>query len=112
MTRRWSSEDDRISEEALLAGILVGDDLASLTFVRRYQNRLFGIAKAIVGAAALAEDVAQEPFIRVFRHAGVFDTGVDLCRRGRASSRAIWQSTRSDSNEVRQPTPMMRSSSS
>ena len=73
MTRRWNSEDERISDEALLSGILVDDDLASLTFVRRYQNRLFGIAKAIVGDAALAEDVAQEAFIRVFRHAGVFD---------------------------------------
>ncbi len=63
----------------------VGDDRTGLVFVRRYQHRLFGLAMGIVGDAALAEDIAQEAFIRIFRHAVVFDP-----RRG---SVATWTLT-------------------
>ena len=49
------------------------DDRAGLVFVRRYQSRLFGLAIGIVGDPRLAEEVAQEAFIRIFRHAEVFD---------------------------------------
>ena len=51
------SDDDGISDEALLSGVAVGDDRAALTFVRRYQRRLFGLALGIVGDAGEAEDV-------------------------------------------------------
>lgn len=51
----------------------VGDDRAGVVFVRRYQHRLFGLALAIVGDAGRAEDVAQEAFIRIFRHAVMYD---------------------------------------
>jgi RNA polymerase sigma factor (sigma-70 family) len=63
----------------------VGDDRTGLVFVRRYQHRLFGLAMGIVGDTALAEDIAQEAFIRIFRHAVVFDP-----RRG---SVATWTLT-------------------
>jgi RNA polymerase sigma-70 factor (ECF subfamily) len=62
----------------------VGDDQAGLVFVRRYQHRLFGLARGIIGDAALAEDVAQEAFIRIFRHATMFDA-----RRGSVSTWAL-----------------------
>jgi RNA polymerase sigma-70 factor (ECF subfamily) len=65
--------DDQVADEALLAGIAVHDEQAVLIFVRRYQRRLFGLALAIVGDPGLAEDVAQEAFIRILRHASVFD---------------------------------------
>jgi len=65
-------EDDS-SDEALLAGIALGDERAALLFVRRYQHRLFGLAVNIVGDVRLAEEVAQEAFLRIFRHAEVFD---------------------------------------
>ena len=51
----------------------LGDDRAGLVFVRRYQHRLFGLAIGIVGDARLAEEVTQEAFIRIYRHAEVFD---------------------------------------
>ncbi len=73
-----------ISDEALVSGIAVGDEQASLAFVRRYQRRLFGLAVGIVRDAALAEDVAQEAFIRIIRHAAVFDP-----RRGSVASWAL-----------------------
>jgi RNA polymerase sigma factor (sigma-70 family) len=65
-------EDDS-SDEALLAGIALGDERAGLLFVRRYQHRLFGLAIGVLGDPRLAEEVAQEAFIRIFRHAEVCD---------------------------------------
>jgi RNA polymerase sigma factor (sigma-70 family) len=79
-----SRDVDDISDEALLSGLAVADDLSSLVFVRRYQHRLFGLAMGIVGDATRAEDVAQEAFVRIFRHAEVFDA-----RRGSVSAWAL-----------------------
>jgi RNA polymerase sigma factor (sigma-70 family) len=65
----WSAADD-----ALLAGYANGDPDASVAFVRRHQRRVFGLALSIVSDAALAEDVAQEAFVRAWRHATTYDT--------------------------------------
>jgi RNA polymerase sigma-70 factor (ECF subfamily) len=62
-----------ISDEALLAGFGAGDREAAVAFVRRFQRRVFGVAIAVVHDAALAEDVAQEAFVRAWRHAGAYD---------------------------------------
>jgi RNA polymerase sigma-70 factor (ECF subfamily) len=80
----------------------VGDDQAGLIFVRRYQRRLFGLALGIAGDAALAEDVAQEAFIRIFRHAVVFDA-----RRGSVSAWAltITRNLAIDALRLRRATP-------
>jgi RNA polymerase sigma-70 factor (ECF subfamily) len=69
-----------------------------LNFVRRYQGRLFGLALGIVGDPGLAEDVAQEAFIRILRHASVFDV-----RRGSVSTWAltITRNLAIDSNRAR-----------
>jgi RNA polymerase sigma factor (sigma-70 family) len=61
------------SDEALLAGMANGDRDAAVAFVRRYQARAFGLALAVVGDRQLAEDIAQEAFVRVWRHAQVFE---------------------------------------
>jgi RNA polymerase sigma factor (sigma-70 family) len=66
-------DGDDFSDEVLLSGMAVGDHRAELVFVRRYQHRLFGLAMRIVGDATLAEDVAQEAFLRIFRRARTFD---------------------------------------
>ncbi|MGP3955805.1 RNA polymerase sigma factor [Nonomuraea sp. 3N208] len=50
-----------------------GDAQAATALVRRYQARVFGLAKTIVGEAALAEEVAQETFVRAWRHAAAYD---------------------------------------
>lgn len=103
MKRLRSHGGDEISDEALLAGMAVGDDQAGLVFVRRYQRRLFGLAVGIVGDPGLAEDLAQEAFIRIFRHAVMFDA-----RRG---SVATWTLTITrnlaiDALRVRRATPI------
>src|SRR5437870_1911405 len=64
----WGAADD-----ALLAGFGMGDAEAATAFVRRYQARVFGLARSIVGDPALAEDVAQEAFVRAWRHAAAYD---------------------------------------
>ncbi|MEY2461309.1 MAG: hypothetical protein QOG30_3139 [Acidimicrobiaceae bacterium] len=73
----WDSSD-----EALVAGLVVRDSDAALAFVRRFQRRVFGCALAIVGDSGRAEDVAQEAFVRAWRHAAVYD--------GRRASVATW----------------------
>jgi RNA polymerase sigma-70 factor (ECF subfamily) len=70
-----------LSDEALLAGMAVGEQPAAVTFVRRYQKRVFGLAYSMTGDTGVAEDVAQEAMIRVWRHAPVFDP-----RRGSVAS--------------------------
>src|SRR2546422_183297 len=72
----------RPSDEALLAGLAAGDEDAALAFVRRFQRRIFGLAMTILADTAAAEDVAQEAFVRAWRHAQAYDS-----RRG---SVATW----------------------
>lgn len=65
----WSSPSD----ESLLAGFAAGDERSSAAFVRRFQDRVYGLALTIVRDPPLAEEVAQETFVRAWRYAGSFD---------------------------------------
>jgi RNA polymerase sigma factor (sigma-70 family) len=69
------------SDEALLAGFATGDPRNAAAFVRRFQSRVYGLALTIVRQPAIAEEVAQETFARVYRHAGNYDA-----RKGRVST--------------------------
>jgi RNA polymerase sigma factor (sigma-70 family) len=73
--------ENGLSDEDLLAGMAVGDQDATVAFVRRYQRRVFGLAHSMTGDTGVAEEVAQEALIRVWRHAPVFDP-----RRGSVTS--------------------------
>ena len=73
--------DSELSDDDLLAGMAVGDQSAAVTFTRRYQRRVFGLAYSMTSDAGVAEDVAQEAMLRVWRHAPVFDP-----RRGSVTS--------------------------
>ena len=64
----WDSADD-----ALIAGLAAGDADAATALVRRFQRRVFGLAMTVLGDRGLAEDVAQEAFVRAWRHAGAYD---------------------------------------
>lgn len=61
------------SDEALLAGFATGDPTAEAVFVRRFQRRAYGLALTVVGDEGEAADIAQEAFVRAWRHAGAFD---------------------------------------
>lgn len=73
--------DDSPSDQVLLRRFGGGDEAAGRAFVRRYQGRVYGLARTLVGDPALAEEIAQEALIRVWRHALSFDA-----RRGSVSS--------------------------
>ena len=92
-----------VSDEALLAGMAGGDEYAASAFVRRYQARVYGLALTIVGAPALAEDVAQESFVKAWRHAATYDA-----RRGRVSTwlLTITRNTAIDAVRYRHDAPM------
>ena len=63
----------RLTDEALLAGFAVGDPEAAETFVAMFQRRVYGIVLAITRDGRLSEDLAQEAFVRAWRHAETFD---------------------------------------
>jgi RNA polymerase sigma-70 factor (ECF subfamily) len=62
------------SDDTLLASFALGDPDAAAAFIRRYQGRVYGLARSMVGDPALAEDVAQEAFVRAWRHAQAYDS--------------------------------------
>src|SRR5262249_12827668 len=57
------------------------DPDAAASLVRRYQRRVYGLAVTILGDRSAAEDVAQETFVRAWRHASTYDA-----RRGQVST--------------------------
>jgi RNA polymerase sigma-70 factor (ECF subfamily) len=62
-----------VSDDALIAGLAAGDQDAASAFVRRFQRRVYGLARTVVADDRAAEDVAQEAFVRAWRHAGAYD---------------------------------------
>ena len=61
------------SDVSLLAGLAAGDADLEIAFLGRFQNRVYGLARGLVGDRHLAEDVAQETFLRAWRHARAYD---------------------------------------
>ena len=81
----WTSHADRLDDGALLAAMALGDHRAATVFVRRHQRAVYGLAITMCRDARLAEDLAQQTFERVWRHAGSYDA-----RRGSAK---VWMLT-------------------
>jgi RNA polymerase sigma factor (sigma-70 family) len=92
-----------LSDEALLSGLALGDDDAGLAFTQRFQSRVFGVAVTLLHDAALAEDVAQEAFIRAWCHAGAYDP-----RRGTVAAwlMRITRNLAIDTLRLRRPAPI------
>lgn len=92
-----------LSDEALLAGLRSGDPEAAAGFVRRYQARVFGLAFTILGDRATAEEVAQETFLKAWKHADAYDA-----RRGQVSTwlLTITRNTAVDAARLKRSTPL------
>lgn len=67
------SLSDRASDAALVAGLALNDEPSATAFVRRFQGPVFGLAVSITRDRVLAEDVAQEAFLRAWRAAASYD---------------------------------------
>lgn len=92
-----------VDDELLLAGIASGDSASAAIFTRRYQHRVYGLARTVVGDPGAAEDITQEAFIRAWRHAATYDP-----RRGTALSwlLTITRNLAIDALRVTQPQPL------
>ena len=60
------------TDEALVAATLGGDDDAFAEIVRRYKRRVFASAARFARDDHQLDDIAQEVFVRAFRHLGKF----------------------------------------
>lgn len=94
---------DRAADLALLQGLTLDDPEAAAAFIRRFRGPVFGLAVSIVRDPGLAEDVAQEVFLRVWRAAATFDS--------RRASVLTWMLTITrnaaiDAVRVRRPLPV------
>lgn len=68
-----TSRADRAADAALVEGLALDDPAAAAAFVRRFRGPVFGMASSIVRDLELAEDVAQEVFLRVWKAAATYD---------------------------------------
>ncbi|MFT4108373.1 RNA polymerase sigma factor [Propionicimonas sp.] len=64
---------DRASDAALVSALALNDEPAAVAFVRRFQGPVYGLALSVTRDPALAEDVAQEAFLRAWRAASSYD---------------------------------------
>lgn len=64
------SGDDAQEDARLMARIAAGEQQALQQLMQRHLGRTVRMAARVLGSAAAAEDVAQEAFIRVWKHAG------------------------------------------
>lgn len=84
MTRTPLSADDRRAEltkssDATLVDLARGDNEAAIrTLVRRHNQRLFRVARAIVRNDAEAEDVVQASYVKAFTHLASFRGDAEL----------------------------------
>jgi RNA polymerase sigma-70 factor (ECF subfamily) len=87
---------ETVTEARLVAQALGGSQVAFEQILRRYQRPVLSLLVRLTGDAALAEDLAQETFVKAFRNLAAFDsrrrfsswlfriahnTGVDALRR-------------------------------
>jgi len=73
LTRLQLAEADRLSDTELVERARARDELAVRAITKRYNRRLFRLARSILRDDAEAEDVVQESYVRAF-------TGLDLFR--------------------------------
>ena len=65
----------RDPDEDLVRRVGAGDRRATAEIVRRHLPRMVGLARRMLGDASEAEDVAQEVFLRVWKHAAAWKPG-------------------------------------
>src|SRR5262249_36591689 len=71
-----------VPRESETAGLVrrarAGDEAAFAVLVERHERMVLGTGKRLLGRRDLAEDAAQEAFLRLHRHLGRFDESREL----------------------------------
>lgn len=62
-----------VPDEELVERVLQGEPAWFELLMRRYNQRLFRVTRAILGNAAEAEDVTQDAYVRAYTHLGQFE---------------------------------------
>ncbi len=60
------------TDEDIVRRVLAGDIASFELILRRYNQRLYRVARSIVGNDSEAEDVVQEAYLNAYRHLGDF----------------------------------------
>ncbi len=63
------------SDDALMERTAAGDDAAFETLAARHMRRAVTLAQRLTGNASDADEIAQDAFLRVWRHAERWETG-------------------------------------
>lgn len=69
------SHCDALSDEEVVRRVLAGERQLFEILMRRYNRRLYRIARGIVGDDDEAEDVVQDAYVRAFHHLSQFAGG-------------------------------------
>ena len=100
-----------LSDEEVVARVLAGDTSLFEILMRRYNQRLFRVARSILTDATEAEDVMQEAYLRAFRELATF-RGEALfatwltriaCHEAMARARKRWRLVPTSSGEPPDP---------
>jgi RNA polymerase sigma-70 factor (ECF subfamily) len=62
-----------VSDEEIVRRVLAGDLASYELIMRRYNQRLFRVVRAIVRDSDEAEDVLQDAYVRAYEHLGQFE---------------------------------------
>ena len=62
------------SDQELVRRTLQGDTTAFDTLVERYKQVVYGVCVSLLGDFALAQDLAQDAFLKAFQHMHRFTT--------------------------------------
>jgi RNA polymerase sigma-70 factor (ECF subfamily) len=62
-----------LADEAVIARVLAGEPPLFELLMRRYNRRLFRVARSIVREDTEAEDVVQDAWVRAYGHLGTFE---------------------------------------
>lgn len=63
------TDGDNLDDDALMQAVAAGDQRAFQVLMRRHLGKTVRLAARMLGSDGLADDVAQEAFVRVWKHA-------------------------------------------
>jgi RNA polymerase sigma-70 factor (ECF subfamily) len=66
------TSQDPLSDEEVVARVLAGETNLFEIVMRRYNQRLYRVARAILRSDSEAEDVMQDAYVRAYEHLGQF----------------------------------------